>query len=422
MLFICHSCAPTFCTIFDAVARVELPTLELEGVALEVGVLEILVELEAARGHDDALASLDRLLLGADHRVRADDLLGLGVLDETLVVAVEQNLHAQLLALRVELAERQHAEAVDGGQLAGALVGVVVQEVVLGDGAGQRDLGHLVGHAVLVGVLGVANALVDPGVDHRLGGLAVRERLDVLLEALFVAFLDDGPLAVVDAAVAAALDGSLLQHDDFLAALVGADERRPHARASVADDQEVALVVPALRQPLLRRACVRRAAGQRGGTCHSGGSDARSLQKRAARQPSLFFRAHCLSFSLHCFGFALNGRRLRLPYAGCVRLPSSSTPYFFLSGDRQVGSIGAEPLGRSIRYAMKRRLLYWAQGTVPHRAREAGFDERGEQWGRVCGTSSRHFALTGNRWISISCCSVLRSAEHGLYCAFPQLQ
>ena len=76
---------------------------------------------------------LDRLLLGADHRVRADDLLGLGVLDETLVVAVEQNLHAQLLALRVELAERQHAEAVDGGQLAGALVGVVVQEVVLGD-------------------------------------------------------------------------------------------------------------------------------------------------------------------------------------------------------------------------------------------------------------------------------------------------
>ena len=49
--------------------------------------------------------------------VRADDLLGLGVLDETLVVAVEQNLHAQLLALRVELAERQHAEAVDGGQL-----------------------------------------------------------------------------------------------------------------------------------------------------------------------------------------------------------------------------------------------------------------------------------------------------------------
>lgn len=133
-----------------------------------------------------------RLLLGADHRVRADDLLGLGVLDETLVVAVEQNLHAQLLALRVELAERQHAEAVDGGQLAGALVGVVVQEEVLGDGTGQRLLHHLVGHAVLVGVLGVANALVDPGVDHRLGGLAVRERLDVLLEALFVAFLDDG--------------------------------------------------------------------------------------------------------------------------------------------------------------------------------------------------------------------------------------
>ena len=39
------------------------------------------------------------------------------------------------------------------------------------------------------------------------GVLPVRERLDVLLEALFIAFLDDGPLAVVDAAVAAALDG-----------------------------------------------------------------------------------------------------------------------------------------------------------------------------------------------------------------------
>ena len=283
----------------DAVARVELPTLELEGVALEVGVLEILVELEAARGHDDALASLDRLLLGADHRVRADDLLGLGVLDETLVVAVEQNLHAQLLALRVELAERQHAEAVDGGQLAGALVGVVVQEVVLGDGAGQRDLGHLVGHAVLVGVLGVANALVDPGVDHRLGGLAVRERLDVLLEALFVAFLDDGPLAVVDAAVAAALDGSLLQHDDFLAALVGADERRPHARAAVADHQQVALVVPALRQPIARSRArrTRRAAGQRGGTRHGCGSDARALQERTTGNSAFHAFAHSVPSS-----------------------------------------------------------------------------------------------------------------------------
>ena len=58
-----------------------------------------------------------------------------------------------------------------------------------------------------------------------------------VLEALLVGLFDDGPLAVVDAAVAAALDGGLLKHEHLLAALVGADERRPHARAAVADDR-----------------------------------------------------------------------------------------------------------------------------------------------------------------------------------------
>ena len=62
------------------------------------------------------------------------------------------------------------------------LVGVVVQEVVLGDGAGQRDLGHLVGHAVLVGVLSVAGALLDPGLDHRIGSLALGEGADVVVQ------------------------------------------------------------------------------------------------------------------------------------------------------------------------------------------------------------------------------------------------
>ena len=78
----------------DAVSCVVLPALEFEGVAFEVLALHILVELETARAEDDALASLDRLLLGADHRGAADDLLSVGVLDKMLVMAVEQHLDA----------------------------------------------------------------------------------------------------------------------------------------------------------------------------------------------------------------------------------------------------------------------------------------------------------------------------------------
>ena len=326
----------------DAVSCVVLPALEFEGVAFEVPALHILVELETARAEDDALASLDRLLLGADHRGAADDLLSVGVLDKMLVMAVEQHLDAQILALLVEDLERGHAESRRVGD--GLAARTARQEGVLGNGACDGLLVDVVFKFVLVGVFAVSQAFFDPGVDDGRGRVHVlRHLVPVLAHALSV--LDDGELAVVDGAVATAAHRSLLQHEHLLSALVGADERRPHARASVADDQEVALVVPALRQPLLRRVCVRRAAGQRGGTCHSGGSDARSLQKRAARQPSLFFRAHCLSFSLHCFGFALNGRRLRLPYAGCVRLPSSSTPYFFLVGR----SAGGKHRGGAIR-------------------------------------------------------------------------
>ena len=60
----CHSFAPTSLDHLDAVARVELPTLELEGVALEVGVLEILVELgKPPVVMMTPLRAFDRLLL-----------------------------------------------------------------------------------------------------------------------------------------------------------------------------------------------------------------------------------------------------------------------------------------------------------------------------------------------------------------------
>ena len=117
-------------------------------------------------------------------------------------------------------------------------------------------LHHLVGHAVLVGVLRVASALLDPGLDHRIGSLALGEGADVVLEALLLGLLHDGPLAVVDGAVSATALGGLLQHEHLLPALVGADERRPHARAAVADNEQVALVVPGLggsQSPVLAR-------------------------------------------------------------------------------------------------------------------------------------------------------------------------
>src|SRR5699024_2892193 len=163
----------------------------------------------AAAGEDDALLGLDRLLLAALRVAHAHDLAGGGVLDEVLVVAIELHVDAQLLALGVQLVEGGHAEALHVGHADDAGVGAVVEEPVLGDGARQRLLGHLVGHAVLVGVLGVALGLGDVGVDHLLFHLALGERRAVRLE--LVGILDDGPFAVVDAAVAAALDGSLLE-------------------------------------------------------------------------------------------------------------------------------------------------------------------------------------------------------------------
>ena len=235
----------------DAVAGVEAPALELEGINLEVLVLELLVELKAAAAHDDALARLDGLggLVVADERVGTYDLTRGGVLDEVLVVAVEQDLGPEFSALGVELVEGLHAEALNGGKALAAGELVLVELVVLGDGAGQGRVHDLVGHAVLVGILGVACAFLDPGIGHVVGDGALGERAQVLLEGLLLVLGNDGPLAVVDAGVAAALHRGLLKDENFLAALVGADERGPHACSAVADDEQVALVVPGCGQP-----------------------------------------------------------------------------------------------------------------------------------------------------------------------------
>ena len=83
----------------DAVARVEGPTIEtVHRVALAVGVLQLVVELKAANGHDDAFASLDGILctVVANISVGADDFLGFGVLNQGFVVTAELNLNTQV--------------------------------------------------------------------------------------------------------------------------------------------------------------------------------------------------------------------------------------------------------------------------------------------------------------------------------------
>ena len=160
-------------------------------------------------------------------------------------------------------------------------------------------LHHLVGHAVLVGVLGVAHAFLDPGLNHGIGGLAMGERADVILEALLVLLLDDGPLAVVDGAVSAAALRGLLQHQHFLAALVGADQRRPHAGSAVSDDQQVAFVIPSLGHPVggclgAGGAAVAGAARQRRTAGHGCSRDAGALQERATRHVKGFLHVFLL--------------------------------------------------------------------------------------------------------------------------------
>ena len=83
----------------DAVARVEGPTVEtIHRVALAVSILQLIIELKAASGHDDALASLDGVLRAvvANISVGANDFLGFGVLNQGFVVTAELNLNAQV--------------------------------------------------------------------------------------------------------------------------------------------------------------------------------------------------------------------------------------------------------------------------------------------------------------------------------------
>ena len=149
--------------------------------------------------------------------------------------------------------------------------------------------------------------------------------------------LDDRPLAVVDAAVAAALDGSLLEDGHAAAAFVGTDERRPHARAAVADHDDVGFGVPVLgdgvlglldfRERVGGRIGARGATGQSGGAGESGAGDHRALQKRTARKPFAFHSLSSLRIEramrratravrrhapLACVPFAFQGTKRRL--------------------------------------------------------------------------------------------------------------
>ncbi len=110
----------------DAVTGVVLPAFELEGVALEVFVLEFFVELETAESKDNALASLNGLLFVTDHGVAANDFFGCRVLNKALVMAVEDNFNTEVLTNFIQLMEGDHAEAVNGRKLAGTFVGIVV--------------------------------------------------------------------------------------------------------------------------------------------------------------------------------------------------------------------------------------------------------------------------------------------------------
>ena len=251
--------------------------------------MQLFVELEAAGAQHDALAGLDGLLGASLEELHADDFLVLRVLDQVLFGAVELQLdgQAQFRTLGLKLVERRHAEALDAGHADAASILAVVQEPILGDGAGQSLLGDLVRHAVLVGVVGVLRGLGDVGVDHVLFDESMAERDAVFAEQFGI--LDDRPLAVVDAAVAATFDGCLLEHDDFRAAFVGSDEGSPHARSAVTNDDDVGLVVPRRRHPVgcsrgARARTARRATSQGSRAGQGGTGEGSAFQEVATRQ------------------------------------------------------------------------------------------------------------------------------------------
>ena len=228
----------------DAVARVVLPAVEAaHGVALEVLGLQVEVELEAARAQAHALAGLHGLLrlIVADEGVGAEDLLGDGVLDKLLVVAVKENLDAAVLDVLVEDLKRSDAPA---NALTDIHLVKAGEDVVLS----ARRVAEGVLDAVLVGVVGVLDGLVGPSLAHVHGRLAV-EGLEGELGGC-VSIVGAGPLAHVDGRASAAAERGLLEEHD-LGALVIGDEAGPLACAAVADYQNVGLIIPGCGQPRL---------------------------------------------------------------------------------------------------------------------------------------------------------------------------
>ena len=86
---------------------------------------------------------------------------------------------------------------------------------------------------------------------HFIRDHTLRESGDVLCASFDVFGI--GELAHVDRSVAAATHGSLLKADDLSTTLIGSCQRSPQAGTAIANDQEVALVVPSFGQPIGRR-------------------------------------------------------------------------------------------------------------------------------------------------------------------------
>ena len=292
----------------DAVARVVLPAVETaHGVALEVLGLQVEVELEAARAQADALAGLHGLLrlIVADESVGAEDLLGDGVLDKLLVVAVKENLDAAVLDVLVEDLKRGDAPA---NALADIHLVETGEEVILS----ARRVAEGVLDTVLVGVVGVLDGLIGPCLAHVHGRLAV-ESLEGELGGC-VSIVRAGPLAHVDGRASAATEGRLLEEHD-LGALVIGNEAGPLACATVADYQNVGLIIPGCGQP--RLVGVRDTISMCRGGCHPrcNRCSRRARYKAPTRDAARFFHAILLVRLTFPPLWALTGH-----YGGYLRL------------------------------------------------------------------------------------------------------
>ena len=276
----------------DTVAGVVLPAVETaHGVALEVLGLQVKVELETARAQTDALAGLHGFLrlVFANKGVGTEDLLGDGVLDELLVMAVKENFDAAVLDVLVEDLKRGNAPA---NALADVHLVEAGEEVVLS--ACRVAKGVL--DAVLVGVVGVLNGLISPCLAHVHGRLAV-ESLEGELGSC-VGVVRAGPLAHVDGRASAATEGRLLEEHD-LGTLVIGNEAGPLSCAAIADYQNVSLIIPGCGQP--RLVGVRGTISMCRGGCYSRRNrrSCRARHKAPTRDAARFFHAillACLTF------------------------------------------------------------------------------------------------------------------------------